>query len=108
VYTSVGWHCGKSMFGTYRFKNGLQRGNRRGYVIFKVKLAGDGSAHRPRYRRFGGHLSRRDKRAVLHVLNHTRHRYVGGASPLVQSDWENGSMQATRPFNPERTGRAHC
>jgi hypothetical protein len=106
--TSKAWHCGKGEFGTYRFKNATTVNGRSGYVIYKVEIAANGSTHKPRFKRFGGHLPQRLRERTLKLLKTTRYRYVPGKPALVESVFADGRVQATRPFNPVRVKNARC
>ncbi|MQA76070.1 MAG: hypothetical protein GEU88_17340 [Solirubrobacterales bacterium] len=108
VFTSVAWHCGPTPFGVYRFRNAARVKGRWGSVIFKVRITEDGSEHRARSQRFRGKLPRKLRKRTRRVLRRVRFRYRPESPARVESVWPNGSLQASRPFNPVPVSRARC
>jgi hypothetical protein len=100
VFTSKARHCGASQFGSYVFRNGVKGPQRSGFVVFRVPITPDGVGHRAVFKRFGGNLSRAQKAQTRQLLNQVTFRYAAGPPARVETVRPDGSVQASRAFNP--------
>jgi hypothetical protein len=98
--TSYAHRCGTSQFGVYRFAVGVTVRGRQGSFRFRVRISADGRGHRARNVRVTGHVPRQLRRETRRLLRDVRFRYVAASAPLVETVYPDGTVQASRPFNP--------
>ena len=108
VIKSTGKHCGASKFGAYTFKNRASKpGQWAGTVTWRSKLTRNEKLHQAKQVRFGGDIPPSWRKRTRNLLDNVRFRQAGDPA-LVESVRKNGSVQATRPFNPRRANVAGC
>jgi hypothetical protein len=98
--TNYAQRCGASQFGVYRFAVGVTVRGRQGSFRFSVRISADGRGHRARKVRVTGHVPRQLRRETRRLLRDVTFRYVAGSAPLVETVYPDGTVQASRPFNP--------
>lgn len=94
--------CGKSKFGTWRFRGRIKGEGKVARLRWRVKLTRDGRPHRIGAVRVTGSAPNRAKRAIANSLRAQRVRYVAGASPRIESISATGAVVSRRPFNTKR------
>jgi hypothetical protein len=112
VYKSRATTCGSEMFGSYRFRNSAKRGKRwSGFVLYRATILQNppgqstGGASVPKFLKFGGDLPKKVKKQTRNLLDSVLFRFSVGPPQTVDSVFPDGSLQASRPFNPVPTDR---
>jgi hypothetical protein len=103
--TSKATHCGKSKFGTWKWRGTMTAEGDVARLRWKVKVTKDGALHPLTAIRVSGSAPEAAKQAITSSLSAQRIRYLPGSPPQLETVAANGERAATREFRPSRTKR---
>lgn len=103
--SSTAVHCGKSTFGTWKFRGRMSGEGKVAHLRWRTKITKDGTPHRLTRIRVSGTAPEDAKAGIMDSLGAQRMRYVPGPPPQLEVLTSTGERASTRGFQPKRTNR---
>ena len=100
--SSSGKRCGKSKFGTWKFRGRMSAEGKYADIRWKVTVSKDGKAHPLTAVRVSGTAPESGQAGIKSSLSAQSVRYAAGP-PRLETLASNGELSATRQFQPKRT-----
>jgi hypothetical protein len=97
--------CGKSKFGTWKFRGRMSAEGKYSNLRWKTKITKDGNPQPLTNIRVSGTAPAEAQEAIRGTLGAQRIRYIAGSPAQLETVGSNGERWSIREFKPKRTKR---